>query len=45
MTASVVWRKSSRSAQGTSDQCVEVAQLRQTVGSQSGTAYGMESVR
>lgn len=44
MTASVAWRKSSRSTQGTSDQCVEVAQLSENVRSQSGIGPDTESM-
>ncbi|TMQ92808.1 DUF397 domain-containing protein [Actinomadura soli] len=32
MTTSPVWRKSSRSTQGTSEQCVELAQLPNGIG-------------
>ncbi|WP_329096411.1 DUF397 domain-containing protein [Actinomadura citrea] len=40
MTNPPVWRKSSRSTQGTSEQCVELAQLPHAVGIRDSKAPG-----
>ncbi|WP_433466124.1 DUF397 domain-containing protein [Spirillospora sp. CA-128828] len=40
MTTSPLWRKSSRSTEGTSEQCVELAQLPNAVGIRDSKAPG-----